>query len=185
MMETTSKLGVVNEVSVSLKEDTPWEADKGIRVASKNEYSVNPASSLNSKRKVSIPLEGIDPLEIFEEMNMNESGEDSALEAESIFAFKVSSGKEESNSWPLNAWDRSALHSKTSTSSSGPPVTECGYYEPIRNNMPGITPDDMIIDEPGRCILQNSTLIFVFTSSFQISYFYKKISLISNSIVTL
>ena len=115
MMKTISKLEVVNEVSVSLKEGTPWEADKGIGAASKNEYSAHPASSLNSKRKVSIPLEGIDPLEIFEEMNMNESGEDSALDAESIFAFKVSSGKEESGSWPLNAWDRSTLHSKTST----------------------------------------------------------------------
>ena len=59
MMEITTKLGVVNEVSVSLEEDTPWEANEGIRVASKNEYSVNLASSLNSKRKVSIPLEGI------------------------------------------------------------------------------------------------------------------------------
>ena len=69
-------------------------------------------------------------------MNMtdkNESGADSAPDAENIFAFKASSGKEEPSSWPLNAWDRSALHSKTNTSSSGPPVTECGYCELMRN----------------------------------------------------
>ena len=134
MMEITAKLGVVNEVSVSLEEDTPWEANEGNRVARNNEYSVNPASSLNSKGKVSIPLEGNNPWEIFDDTNMankDETGADSAPDAESVFAFKDSSDtvpdnmegrnsvviskREESSSWPPNAWDRSALHIKTST----------------------------------------------------------------------
>ena len=86
MMEITAKLGVVNEVSVSLEEDTPWEANEGIRVARNNEYSVNLASSLNSKGKVSIPLEGNNPWEIFDDTNMtnkDETGADSAPDAES------------------------------------------------------------------------------------------------------
>ena len=83
VMETTSKFGVVNEGSVSLKEDTLWEANENIGVASENKYSTHPVSSLNSKRKVSIPSEGIDPLEIFEETNMTESANNTMMETTS------------------------------------------------------------------------------------------------------
>ena len=76
VMKTTSEFGIVNEGSVSLKEDTLWEVNENIGVASENRYSTHPVSSSNSKRKVSIPSKGIDPWEIFEEINMTERAND-------------------------------------------------------------------------------------------------------------
>ena len=72
VVKTTSEIGVVKEDSATMKEGAPWEADIGIGAANKNKFSTYPISSLNSEREASILSEGVDPLEIFEEINITE-----------------------------------------------------------------------------------------------------------------
>ena len=57
MIEITAKAGVTNEVSTPREEDNPWEAFDGRRVTGNGEYSANPTSNFESKKKFSIPLE--------------------------------------------------------------------------------------------------------------------------------
>ena len=81
VVETVSEIGVANENSVTMKESAACETDIEIEAANETKFGTYPISSSNSESEASILSEGVDPLEIFEEINTAERANNTMMEA--------------------------------------------------------------------------------------------------------